>query len=150
MGLKRFEWRYCRIVLAVGVAALFAACNPKPDGVSVEAHQFEQMDQMGMVNKSGYIFQYNEATSQYAENSNRSSVRMQYDDQSAYVHAVFLEEFGSTTAIGEEIDTRINYKLKEGTQELEVLLPMTLLKIRDKMLWLWNEKSKIGLIIAVK
>lgn len=123
------------------------SCNKSAKGISVEADRFIEFEKEGLVKKRGYEFAYNDYDCQYVYNKNRKYVRLQRDDQSAYINVTSYELFSSPLEVGEFVDIELVYRLSASAGDNRESLSMLVLQAEDGKIWLWNETQKLGLIL---
>lgn len=137
-------------VSAVVMLLLLLGCNKTPGGLSFESHNFEKKSAVGLVIKRKYVVLYNKSTFQYVYNRNRKSIRIQSDNHSEYVHAIFKGYPKDAPQVDDIVNVEIVYKERSFALETKLILSMLVLKEENSKLWLWNEEEKVGLIVDWK
>lgn len=135
------------LVYALLLCLLPYGCNKSPKGLSVESDNFEKRSAVGLVINKNYVIQFNKTSSQYVYNIKRRSVRIQTDDQSKYVNALFIDYPGVEPQVGDAVMVEIIYRDRASGPETRLVAAMLVLKREGGKCWLWNEEKKIGLVL---
>lgn len=137
-----------KYVLYIGCILLLYACNENEKGISIEADRFVARNDLGMVQRNGYGLKYDQNTCQIVTNEARKMVRIQTDNQSAYVNMKFAVLPFDLTDLQMPVDVTLTYSFSPLTSATTVTLSMLILKVQNKQVWLWNEEQKTGIIVA--
>ncbi|MEF9931757.1 MAG: hypothetical protein RR770_05605 [Bacteroidales bacterium] len=121
----------------------FCSCsgNDKPI-VDGGIEYFITKDNIGLFVENRNVFNYNQLDCQIAFNEKRKMIRLQSDNQMFYVNIV-MSIFPK--AKDDFINVIINYKTQ--TEKLNTSLEMSVVKIDNQKYWLWNDNSKMGIIL---
>lgn len=138
------------------VATTMAISCPQPDPPeppapieptvqkSVELKAFESTSGEGLYIKGEFVVKYDDAHFQRAVNLDRGTYRIHADDQNSYMQIRYTENVPK--AIDDEAVCAITYSITPGKETI-LIMKLTVVKISNGLLWLWNEIQKSGIII---
>lgn len=118
------------------VLTLFIFSCQKDKDIKVET--FLNQNQIGYYTQGSKLV-YNQTNCQLSANIIRQNFRIQNDSQQEFVN-IKLEKLGP-----DNILSQISYCLNNYYQEKE--LSLTIIKQNQEFIWLWDNNSKIGIIL---
>jgi hypothetical protein len=138
-----------RIVFLIAALFLMFSCNRMPENREINAESFMKYKDDGLVKGRKYLFRYNPATCQTVNNNGRNLLRMQSDDQSSYVNAVFSQNAFQMQQNG-YVGVILTYRLEKEGDPVTEIFEMEILKNEQTKVWLWNKEMNLGLIVSTK
>lgn len=132
---------------ALLLALIIFSCNKNPKGLSIQSDNFEKKSSAGLVIKKNYVVRFNKVGFQYVYNIKRGCIRIQADDQSVYVNAIFKDYPKKEFQVQDIVNVDLIFKSGPSASETRMILSMIVLKRDGEKFWLWNEEQKVGLII---
>ena len=111
---------------------------------SPELKAFEATSGEGLYLKGEFAVRYDALYFQKALNLDRRTYRMHADDQGSYMQVNYTENVPKK--LSDEAVCTITYSVAPG-EETILIMKLTVVKITDDFLWLWNEIQKSGIII---
>lgn len=111
---------------------------------SPELKAFEATSGEGLYLKGAFAVKYDALYFQKALNLKRGTYRIHADDQNSYVQVNYTENVPKI--VGDEAVCTITYSVTPG-EETILIMKLTVVKMTDGFLWLWNEIQKSGIII---
>ncbi len=128
-----------KIILIIGLVAIFAGCCEKPD---IFAQHHAERDEVSLYIKDGEILSYNKLDSQLSYNEQTREFRVIKDDMRFFSIKLYAP-IQENAKIRGDVKWNTNNKLQKKSG-----LEYVVLKIDEEgKIWLWNKESKIGLII---
>ncbi|MCI1720455.1 MAG: hypothetical protein LKM37_05505 [Bacteroidales bacterium] len=141
--MKKRSNIFCLAFLAAAFFAsmFFSSCNKTPD-YDGQLSSFMANNTIGLYSLDRTAFRYDSTNCQIVRNDSRRMIRLQKDDQSELVNAVF-----SVAAFGfeKEIDIKVSYASSSYSKEFT--LKTYLVQMQDGLYWFWDGDKKTGLII---
>ncbi len=140
---------YMRIAVAAMVLILFYGCQKSAEAPTPEHENFEEFTEEGLILQNRYKFMYDEQSCQRLINRKRRIIHLQTDTQSAYMRIQVESQNYINPAEGDILSLVITYKSSNSTNKQTITSSMTVLKVVESKVWLWNQEQKTGIILSL-
>ena len=147
--MNTFRKYHIGLLVCIALASLLFSCNDYIEGLSEEGNKFLENNTQGLVIGKNYKFKYKESNCQKVLNIHRKYIRLQKDDQSAYIHIEAAAVPSNSSMENDERPITLKYKTDKDSEPIIQSISMEILKHTDTQIWLWNDEFKIGLILQV-
>ena len=144
-----FRKYHIGLLVCIALVSLLFSCNDYIEGLSEEGNKFLENNTQGLVIGKSYKFKFKESNCQKVLNIHRKYIRLQKDDQSAYIH---IEAAAPSPNVSMDTQARpivLKYKLDKDSEQITQAISMEILMHTQTQIWLWNDEFKIGLILPV-